>query len=97
MQDTKKPKKNKRYSVVYRRSTHDKRTYNTNPYKPHFLDVIYAENGKPDKEAVSRVHVDSRGRYSYEPSIRYQALKRLERMRMSKKSTNEGRVQGSLF
>lgn len=87
----------KRFSVVYRRSSHDRRTYNMNQYIPHFLEIFYATHGRPDEETLKRVHIDREGRYSYEPSMRYLAFRRLLRMKMTKKFTNEGVSQGVLF
>ena len=85
-------KKKKRFSIAYSRKTHVIREYGGNPYKPHFLDIFYATRGRPDKETLERVHVDKRGRYSYEPSIRYKALVRLERIKMNRQMirVNEG-------
>lgn len=89
MPNTKVPKK--RFSIAYKRATHDRREYNTNPYKPHFLDIFYATRGRPDKDTLSRVHVKNDGRYYYEPSMRYKAYLRLQRMKENH-HTNEGRL-----
>jgi len=88
-----------RFSIVYRRSTHDVREYGTNPYIPHFLDMIGARC-RPDRETLARVHIDSSGRYRYYPSKEYIEFRNMWKMKITKKGiimTNEGRIQGTLW
>lgn len=90
-------KRKKRFSVAYKRATHDKREYGTNKYIPHFLDLIAAKC-RPDTETLQRIHVNSKtGRYKYTPSQRYQALQRLERIKRGKKERGPHSTQGTLF
>ncbi len=88
-----KRKPKKRFSVVYRRSTHDKRQYGTNPYIPHFLD-IFASRCKPDNETLGRIIPKKGGMYyRYYPSPEYRAFKREQNLKMARGFTNEGILQ----
>src|SRR5581483_959281 len=64
----------KRFSVVYRRSTHDKRAYGTNPWKRHFLEIIVdLRPPSPKSDIFARVKKIGR-RFVYKPSKEYFAF-----------------------